>query len=40
LSLHPQLEAARHNLSLAVQARIATGNGGHRGNGGPGDHPS
>jgi tetratricopeptide (TPR) repeat protein len=40
LNLHPRLEAARHNLSLAVQARIATGNGGHRGNGGPGEHPS
>lgn len=38
LSLHPHMEAARHNLTLAVQARIATGNGGHRGNGGPLDH--
>ena len=38
LSLHPLLEAARHNLTLAVQVRIATGNGGHRGNGSPPDH--
>ncbi len=35
LELHPGLEAARHNLSLAVQGRIAAGNGGPRGNGGP-----
>jgi tetratricopeptide (TPR) repeat protein len=40
LSLHPRLEAARHNLSLAVQARIATGNGGHKGNGGSRHRPS
>jgi tetratricopeptide (TPR) repeat protein len=38
LSLHPRLGAAHHNLTVAVQARIATGNGGHRGNGGPLDH--
>jgi len=38
LDLYPGLEAARHNLSLAVQARIAAGNGGPRGNGGP-PHP-
>ncbi len=35
LKLHPRLEPARHNLALAVQARIAAGNGGPRGNGGP-----
>ena len=35
LRLHPRLEAARHNLALAVQARIVAGNGGPRGNGGP-----
>ena len=35
LGLHPRLEATRHNLALAVQARIASGNGGDRGNGGP-----
>ncbi len=38
LSLHPHMDAARHNLALVVQARIATGNGGQRGNGGPLDH--
>jgi len=38
LDLHPGLEAARHNLSLAVQGRIAGGNGGPRGNGGA-PHP-
>ena len=37
LNLHPHMEAARHHLTLAVQTRIATGNGGHRGNGGPHD---
>jgi len=37
LNLHPGLEPARRNLALAVQARIATGNGGPRGNGGPTD---
>ena len=35
LGLHPRMEAARHNLALAVQGRIAEGNGGPRGNGSP-----
>ncbi|MGH2362340.1 MAG: tetratricopeptide repeat protein [bacterium] len=38
LGLHPRMEAARHNLALAVQGRIAEGNGGPRGNGAP-PHP-
>jgi len=37
LKLHPRLEPARLNLAIAVQARIAEGNGGPRGNGGPAD---
>jgi tetratricopeptide (TPR) repeat protein len=37
LKLHPRLEPARRNLALAVQSRIAAGNGGPRGNGGPND---
>lgn len=35
LTVHPRMEAAQQNLALAVQARIASGNGGPRGNGGP-----
>ncbi len=35
LNIHPRLQAARHNLALAVQGRIAAGNGGPRENGGP-----
>ncbi len=35
VEIHPRLEAARHNLRLMVQARIAAGNGGPRDNGGP-----
>ena len=35
LNIHPHLQAARHNLALALQGRIAAGNGGPRGNGGP-----
>jgi len=35
LNIHPRLQAARHNLALAVQGRIAAGNGGPRGDAGP-----